>query len=82
MPFFALAILAGLLAALLGAGLLPGAILALMWLAVYLWSNVFVDRNVRLFPIRTALFPIKLLLHSTKLYYHLLGSIRYKTLII
>jgi glycosyltransferase involved in cell wall biosynthesis len=81
-PFFFLAALAGLLSAVVGASLLPAAILALIWLAVYLWSNVFVDRNIRLFPIRTALFPIKLLLHSTKLYYHMLGSARYRTLIV
>jgi hypothetical protein len=37
---------------------------------------------VRLFPIRAALAPVKLLLHSAKLYYHLLGSFRYRTLII
>ncbi len=81
-PFFALAILGGALGALLGAGLLPVTILALTWFAVYLWSNVLVDQNFRLFPIRTALFPIKLLLHSAKLYYHLLGSIRYRTLLV
>lgn len=81
-PFFILAILAGLSGALLGAGLLPAAILAVMWTVVYLWSNVLVDQNVRQFPLRIALFPVKLLLHSTKLYYHLLGSIRYRALVI
>jgi glycosyltransferase involved in cell wall biosynthesis len=81
-PFFILAVLAGLLGSLLGASLLPAAILAVMWTVVYLWSNVLVDHNVRQFPLRIALFPVKLLLHSTKLYYHLLGSIRYRSLII
>jgi cell division protein FtsX len=81
-PFFFLAALAGLLSAVVGASLLPAAILALIWFAVYLWSNVLVDQNVRQFPLRIALFPIKLLLHSTKLYYHLLGSVRYRTLIV
>jgi glycosyltransferase involved in cell wall biosynthesis len=81
-PFFVLTVLAGLLGSLLGASLLPAAILAVMWTVVYLWSNVLVDQNVRQFPLRIALFPVKLLLHSTKLYYHLLGSIRYRSLII
>ena len=81
-PFFVAAFLAALLATLLRASLLPAAILALVWAIVYLWSNVVVDRQVRLFPLRVALAPIKLLLHSTKLYYHLLGSIRYRSLIV
>lgn len=81
-PFFALALLGRALDLLLGVGLLPAAILAVLWFVVYLWSNVLVDRNIRLFPIRTALFPIKLLLHSAKLYYHLLGSIRYRSLLV
>jgi glycosyltransferase involved in cell wall biosynthesis len=81
-PFFALAVLGGILGTWLGAGLLPAILLILVWALVYLWSNVVVDRQVRLFPIRTALAPVKLLLHSTKLYYHLLGSYRYRTLII
>ncbi len=81
-PFFGLAILGGLGGLFVDRSLLPAVVLALMWFAVYLWSNVFVDRDVRLFPIRTALFPVKLLLHSAKLYYHLLGSIRYRTLLV
>jgi len=81
-PFFFLAALAGLLSALVRVSLLPAAILALMWTVVYLWSNVLVDHNVRQFPLRIVLFPVKLLLHSTKLYYHLLGSIRYRSLIV
>jgi glycosyltransferase involved in cell wall biosynthesis len=81
-PFFFLAALAGLLSAVVVASPLAAAILAVMWTVVYLWSNVLVDHDVRQFPLRIALFPVKLLLHSTKLYYHLLGSIRYRSLII
>jgi glycosyltransferase involved in cell wall biosynthesis len=81
-PFFILASLLGLLAFVMNATLVPAAGLAVTWILVYLWSNVLVDRNVKYFPLRIALSPIKLLLHSTKLYYHLLGSIRYRSLIV
>ena len=81
-PFFFLSVLAGLLGTLLRMGLLLAAVLLVMWMITYLWSNVLVDRNVRQFPLRIALLPVKLLLHSTKLFYHLWGSIKYRSLII
>ena len=81
-PIFILAILVGLLSGLLGASLVSAAILALMWFIVYLWSNVLVDRNVRQFPFRIAMFPIKLLLHSWKFFYRLMGSVKYRSVII
>jgi glycosyltransferase involved in cell wall biosynthesis len=81
-PFFFVAALAGLLSAVAGASPLPVAILGLVWFVVYLWSNVTVDRHLAHYPLRIALAPTKLLLHSTKLYYHLAGSIRYRSLII
>lgn len=81
-PFFFLALLGALLGVVIARSLLPGAILGLVWFMVYLWSNVLVDRNVKQFALRIALFPYKLLIHSAKLYYHLLGSIRYRALIV
>ncbi len=81
-PFFILAIIAGVLSLLRGAGLVATAILAVIWFALYLWSNVFVDSNLRDFPLRIALCPAKLLLHIPKFFYRLLGSIRYRSLVI
>jgi hypothetical protein len=81
-PFFTLAVVAGLLSALMGASLVLAAILAAIWIAIYLWSNVLVDRNVRQFPLRIALSPIKLLLHSSKFFHRLVGSVKYGSLVI
>jgi glycosyltransferase involved in cell wall biosynthesis len=81
-PFFIMAVVWALLAVILRARLVPSAFLALAWIIVYLWTNVLVDGNLRLYPIRFALFPVKLALHSTKLFYLVVGSIRYRSLII
>lgn len=81
-PFFGLATVAVFLALLRGVLLPPAAILVLTWIIVYLWSNVLVDRNIRLFPIRIALFPIKILLHSSKFFHRLVGSVKYGRLVI
>lgn len=81
-PFFILAVVVGVLSAARGAGLAAAAILAAIWIALYLWSNVFVDGNFGHFPLRIALCPAKLLLHIPKFFYRLLGSIRYRSLVI